>query len=174
MAQQATMRQVFQCLGFSQQAMTAVVDDQGINLLDELRILKDDEITNLHQGLDSWDQNDSFLNFNDCASKRPFFNIGSKIPHKFDNLVLICESQSNQRRPNLTWDLNFAFIDQMVLVNNWLQVIDLVIHIDEFGVRSLNLMAIKLTGPPIIQLDCNQADWSNYHMIYVVLLNVSK
>jgi hypothetical protein len=111
-----------------------------------------------HQGLDSWDQNDSFLNLNDCASKRPFFNIGSKIPHKFANLVLICESRSNQRRPNLTWDLNFPFIDQMVLVNNWLQVIDLVIHIHEFGVRSLNLMAIKLTGPPIIQLDCNQAD----------------
>jgi hypothetical protein len=62
----------------------------------------------------------------------------------------------------------------MVLVNNWLQVIDLVIHIHEFFVRSLNLMAIKLTGPLIIQLDCNQADWSNYHMIYVVLLNVSK
>jgi hypothetical protein len=88
----------------------------------------------LHQGLDSWDQNDSFLNLNDHASKRPFFNIGSKIPHKFANLVLICESQSNQRRPNLTWDLCFAFIDQMVLVNNLLQVIDLVIHIHEFGV----------------------------------------
>jgi hypothetical protein len=87
-----------------------------------------------HQGLDSWDQNDSFLNLNDRASKRLFFNIGSKIPHKFANLVLICESQSNQRRPNLTWDLNFPFIDQMVLVNNWLQVIDLVIHIHEFGV----------------------------------------
>jgi hypothetical protein len=127
-----------------------------------------------HQGLDSWDQNDSFLNLNDRASKRPFFNIGSKIPHKFANLVLICESQSNQRRPNLTWDLNFAFIDQMVLVNNWLQVIDLVIHIHEFGVQSLNLISIKLTGPPITQLDCNQTDWSNYHTIYVVSLNVSK
>jgi hypothetical protein len=34
----------------------------------------------VHQGLDSWDQNDSFLNLNDHASKRPFFNIGSKIP----------------------------------------------------------------------------------------------
>jgi hypothetical protein len=41
MAQQAAMRQVFQCLGFSQQAATAVVDNQGINSLDELRILKD-------------------------------------------------------------------------------------------------------------------------------------
>jgi len=47
MAQHAAMRQVFQRLGFSQQAATAVVDDQGINSLDELRILKDDEITNL-------------------------------------------------------------------------------------------------------------------------------
>ncbi len=74
-----------------------------------------------HQGLDFWNQNDSFLNQNDRASKRSFFNIRSKIPHKFANLVLICESQSNQRRPNLTWDLGFAFIDQMVPVNNWLQ-----------------------------------------------------
>jgi hypothetical protein len=32
--------------------------------------------------------------------------------------ALICESQSNQRRPNLTWDLGFAFIYQMVPVNN--------------------------------------------------------
>jgi hypothetical protein len=102
-----------------------------------------------HQGLDFWNQNDSFLNQNDCASKRSFFNIQSKIPHKFANLVLICESQSNQSRPNLTWDLGFAFIDQMVPVNNWLQVIDLVIHIHEFGVGSLNLIAIKLTGPTI-------------------------
>jgi hypothetical protein len=62
----------------------------------------------------------------------------------------------------------------MVLVNNWLQVIDLVIHIHEFGVWSLNLISIKLTGPLITQLDCNQADWSNYHTIYVVSLNVSK
>jgi hypothetical protein len=108
-----------------------------------------------HLGLDSWDQNDSFLNLNDCTSKRLFFNIGSKIPHQFANLVLICESQSNQRRPNLTWDLCFAFIDQMVPVNNLLQVIDLVIHIHESGVRSLNLIAIKPTGPPITQLDCN-------------------
>jgi hypothetical protein len=59
-----------------------------------------------------------------AASKRSFFNIRSKIPHKFANLVLICESQSNQRRHNLTWDLGFAFIDQMVPVNNWQQVID--------------------------------------------------
>jgi hypothetical protein len=100
--------------------------------------------SSVHQGLDSWDQNDSFLNLNDCTSKRPFFNIGSKIPHKFANFVLICESQSNQRRPNLTWDLGFAFIDQMVPVNNLLQVIDLVIHIHEFGVRSLNLIAITI------------------------------
>jgi hypothetical protein len=85
-----------------------------------------------------------FINQNDSASKRSFFNIRSKIPHKFANLVLICESQSNQRRPNLTWDLGFAFIDQMVPVNNWLQVIDLVIHIHEFGVRSLNLIAITI------------------------------
>jgi hypothetical protein len=85
-----------------------------------------------------------FLNQNDRASKRSFFNIRSKIPHKFANLVLICDSQSNQRRPNLTWDLGFAFIDQMVPVNNWLQVIDLVIHIHEFGVRSLNLIAITI------------------------------
>jgi hypothetical protein len=56
--------------------------------------------SNGHQGLNSWDQNDSLLNLNDRASKRLFFNIGSKIPHKFANLVLICESQSNQRRPN--------------------------------------------------------------------------
>jgi hypothetical protein len=48
-------------------------------------------------------------------------NIGSKIPHQFAHLVTICESQSNQRRPNLTWDLCFAFIDWMVLVNNLLQ-----------------------------------------------------
>jgi hypothetical protein len=98
----------------------------------------------IHQGLDSWDQNDSFLNLNDRISKRPFFNIGSKIPHKFANLVLICESLSNQRRPNLTWDLCFALIDKMVLVKNLLQVIDLVIHIHEFGVWSLNLIAITI------------------------------
>jgi hypothetical protein len=55
-----------------------------------------------HQGRDFWNQNDSFLNLNDCASKRPFFNMRSKIPHKFGNLVLLCESQSNQRRPCLT------------------------------------------------------------------------
>jgi hypothetical protein len=77
-----------------------------------------------HQGLNFWNQNDSFLNQNDHASKRSFFIIRSKIPHKFGNLVLICESQSNQGRPCLTWDLGFAFIDQMVLVNNWPQVID--------------------------------------------------
>jgi hypothetical protein len=58
-----------------------------------------------HQGLNFWNQNDSFLNQNDCASKRLFFNIRSKIFHKLANLVLICESQSNQRRPCLTWDL---------------------------------------------------------------------
>jgi hypothetical protein len=56
----------------------------------------------LHQGCDFWNQNDSFLNLNDCASKRPFFNMRSKIAHKFGYLVLICESQSNQRRPCLT------------------------------------------------------------------------
>jgi hypothetical protein len=56
--------------------------------------------TPFHQGLDFWNQNDSFLNQNDHTSKRSFFNIRSKIPHKFANLVLICESQSNQRRPN--------------------------------------------------------------------------
>ncbi len=71
-----------------------------------------------HQGANFWNQNDSFLNQNDRASKRPFFNMRSKISHKFANLVLICELQSNQRRPNLTWDLGFAFIDQIVLVNN--------------------------------------------------------
>jgi hypothetical protein len=78
--------------------------------------------TNNHQGADFWNQNDSFLNQNEWASKRPFFNMRSQISHKFANLVLICELQSNQRRPNLTWDLGFAFIDQMV------------IHIHEFGV----------------------------------------
>lgn len=41
------MRQLFQRMGFSQAAATAVVDDQGIDSLAELRILKDDEITNL-------------------------------------------------------------------------------------------------------------------------------
>jgi hypothetical protein len=66
-----------------------------------------------HEGYDFWNQNDSFLNQNDCASKRSFFNMRSKIPHKFGNLVLICESQSNQGRPCLTWDLGFAFIDQI-------------------------------------------------------------
>jgi hypothetical protein len=65
---------------------------------------KDDGDT-AHQGCDFWNQNDSFLNLNDCASKRPLYNMRSKIPHKFGNLVLICESQSNQRRPCLTWDL---------------------------------------------------------------------
>ncbi len=35
----------------------------------------------------------------------------------------------------------FASFDQMVVVNNWLQVID------QFGVWSHNLTAIKLTGP---------------------------
>jgi hypothetical protein len=68
----------------------------------------------------------------------------SKIPNIFGNLVLTCESQSNQRRPNLTWVLVFAFIDQMVPVNNLPQVIDLVIHIHEFGVRLLNLIAITI------------------------------
>jgi hypothetical protein len=45
----------------------------------------------------------------------------------------------------------FAYIDQMVPVNNRLQVINFVSHILEFGVRSLNLIAIKLTGPTIIR-----------------------
>jgi hypothetical protein len=58
-----------------------------------------------HQGCDFWNQNDSFLNQNDHESKRPFFNMQSKIPHKSANLVLICESQSNQRRPCLACDL---------------------------------------------------------------------
>jgi hypothetical protein len=43
----AAMRQLFQCMGYSQVAVTAVVDKQGINSLGELRILKDMEITNL-------------------------------------------------------------------------------------------------------------------------------
>jgi hypothetical protein len=55
----------------------------------------------------------------------------------------------------------FAFVGQIVLVNNWLQVIDLVLHIYKFDVRSHNLMAIKPTGP-------------NYHMIYIASLNGSK
>ena len=38
----------------------------------------------------------------------------------------------------------FAFIDQMVPVNSLLQVIDLVIHIHEFGVQSLYLIAITM------------------------------
>jgi hypothetical protein len=29
----------------------------------------------VHQGHDFWNQNDSFLNQNDCASKRSIFNI---------------------------------------------------------------------------------------------------
>jgi hypothetical protein len=29
----------------------------------------------LHQGQDLWNQNDSFLNLNDCKSKRPNFNM---------------------------------------------------------------------------------------------------
>jgi hypothetical protein len=56
--------------------------------------------------------------------QKVFFNMQSKLSHKFGNLVLICESQSNQVRPCSTWDLGFAFIDQMVPVNNWPQVID--------------------------------------------------
>jgi hypothetical protein len=74
-------------------------------------------VTQLHQGCNFWNQNDR-------ASKRLFFNMRSKIPHKFGNLVLICESQSNQGRPCLTWDLGFVFIDQMIPVNSWPQVID--------------------------------------------------
>jgi hypothetical protein len=65
----------------------------------------------------------TLFNQNDGISKRPFFNMQSKISHKFANMVLICELQSNQRRPCLTWDLGFAFIDQIIAVNNWLQVI---------------------------------------------------
>jgi hypothetical protein len=42
--------------------------------------------------------------------KKTIFNIGSKISHKFANLVLMCELQSNQRRPCLTWDLVFHFL----------------------------------------------------------------
>jgi hypothetical protein len=39
----AAMRQLFQCMGYSQLAATAVADKQvqGIDSLDELRILKD-------------------------------------------------------------------------------------------------------------------------------------
>jgi hypothetical protein len=43
----AAMHQLFQHMGYSQVAATAIVDEQGINSLDELRILKDKEITNL-------------------------------------------------------------------------------------------------------------------------------
>jgi hypothetical protein len=41
---------------------------------------------------------------NDCKSKRPNFNMQSKISHQLADLVLICESQSNQRRWCSTWD----------------------------------------------------------------------
>jgi hypothetical protein len=41
------MHQLFQCMGYSQAAVAAIVDKQGINLLDELHILKDEEIMNL-------------------------------------------------------------------------------------------------------------------------------
>jgi hypothetical protein len=34
-----------------------------------------DLLARQHQGRDFWNQNDSFLNLNDCASKRPFFNM---------------------------------------------------------------------------------------------------
>jgi hypothetical protein len=43
----AAMYQLFQHMGYSQVAVTAIVDEQGIDLLDELRILKDEMITNL-------------------------------------------------------------------------------------------------------------------------------
>jgi hypothetical protein len=71
-----------------------------------MHTIKWDHKTNtVHQGGDFWNQNDSYLNQNDGKSKRPNFNMRSKISHKLANLVLICESQSNQRRPCLTWDL---------------------------------------------------------------------
>jgi hypothetical protein len=41
------MRQLFQRMGYSQVAVTVIVGKQGINSLDELHILKDEEITNL-------------------------------------------------------------------------------------------------------------------------------
>jgi hypothetical protein len=43
----AAMRQLFQHMGYSQVAATAIVDKQGIDSLDELHILKDEEITNV-------------------------------------------------------------------------------------------------------------------------------
>jgi ribosomal protein S13 len=42
-----TIHWLFQCMGYSQVAATAVVDKQGINSHDKLHILKDEEITNL-------------------------------------------------------------------------------------------------------------------------------
>jgi hypothetical protein len=41
------MHQLFQHMGYSQFAVTAIVDEQGIDSLDKLCILKDKEITNL-------------------------------------------------------------------------------------------------------------------------------
>jgi hypothetical protein len=43
----AAMHQLFQHIGYSQVAVTAIVDEQGIDSLEELHILKDKEITNL-------------------------------------------------------------------------------------------------------------------------------
>jgi hypothetical protein len=43
----AAMHQLFQGMGYSQVAVTAIVDKQGIDSLDEPCILKDEEITNL-------------------------------------------------------------------------------------------------------------------------------
>ena len=46
-ADAAAMRQVFTRLGFTQEAATSIVDVQGIDSLEELRILSDSDVENL-------------------------------------------------------------------------------------------------------------------------------
>jgi hypothetical protein len=87
----------------------------------------------------------SFLNLNDGESKRLFCNMQSKISHKSANLVLICESQSNQRRPCLTWDLVLHFLTRWFQsIIGWKQLIDLMSRINEFDVWSRNGMTALL------------------------------
>ena len=43
----AVMRQVMTCIGFSDAAAQALVDDQGMDTLDEIKLLTDDEVESL-------------------------------------------------------------------------------------------------------------------------------
>jgi len=74
----------------------------------------------------------------------------SKNSLKSADLVLIRESQSNQKDAMLCMRSGFASFDQMVLVNNWRQrITDLMSRVNEVDARSLNLTAINPTGRTI-------------------------